>query len=741
MSKKTIKCLFSLLALIFLGTTTQQAWAQKEFKAYQLNINKTNEKIKVDGQLDDKIWQNLEKVGDFYQNFPFDTSYAISKTEVQMSFDEDFLYVAFTCYDNHNSQYIVQSLRRDFDGGANDFVTFYLDTFGDGTNGFTFGITPYGVLREALIFNGDNIDNTWDNKWVGAAKIHQGKWTAEMAIPFSTLRYKADNSNWKINFARIDQKRNEISSWVPVPRNFKVQTLSFTGDVLWAENPPKPGINVAVIPFITGQGTRNYLEEDKNRYSSGFGADAKIAISSSLNLDLTVNPDFSQVEVDQQVTNLSRFEIFFPERRQFFVENSDLFSRFGFSRIRPFFSRRIGIGRDTTTGQIVQNPILYGARLSGKVDKNWRIGLMNMQTARDESAGIEGQNYTVAAVQRQVFGRSNIGMIFVNRQTTSREGDAFSFNIPDFNRVLGIDYNLLSKNNRWAGKFFYHQVFTPNNQANQYAHASFLRYSTRNLEVFWNHEFVGENYTAEVGFVPRRNHWRLEPFMRYRFFPKKENSKINNQSIRLYADTFWDTEGQLNDQTLELGYEIEFTNTVNWRIDLNRTFIRLFSDFDPTNTDGVRLSTGSTFNTYSFSTRFSSDSRKFFSYAAQASYGSYFNGNLTNLNFNLNYRIQPIGNISIQTNYVQINLPEPYSSADFWLIGPRFEFAFTKSLFFNLFTQYNNQINNINLNARLQWRFQPVSDLFIVYSDNYFPEDLKVKNRALVLKLTYWLNI
>ncbi|NJL12026.1 MAG: carbohydrate binding family 9 domain-containing protein [Microscillaceae bacterium] len=713
---------------------------QDHFSAYQLSIHKANQRPEIDGFLEEEIWQKAEKAHSFYQNFPFDTSFALTKTEVQMAYDAQFLYLAFTCYDDLPGDYVVQSLRRDFEGGVNDFVTIYLDTFGDGTNGFSFGITPLGVVREALIFNGVDLDPTWDNRWISAARIQTGKWTAEMAIPFSTLRYKPNESNWKVNFARIDLKRNETSTWVPVPRNFRVTTLSFTGDIIWPEAPPKPGLNMALIPYVSGQATRNYLDGSPTDYRANLGGDAKIAVSASLNLDLTFNPDFSQVEVDQQVTNLDRFEIFFPERRQFFIENSDLFSRFGFSRIRPFFSRRIGIGRDTTTGQIVQNPIIYGARLSGKVNKNWRIGMLNMQTARDPEAGIEGQNYTVAAVQRQVFGRSNIGAIFVNRQRTSSGTQDFNLGIADFNRVIGLDYNLLSKDNRWNGKFFYHQVLTPEQHRQQYAHASFLRYSTRKLEVMWNHEYVGRNYEAETGFVPRRNHWRLEPFLRYSFFPRRPKSPINNHGPQLYTNLYWDTQGQLTDRSVELGYEINFASTASAGAYLNQNFVRLFSDFDPTNTDGLPLLSGTTYENFRFATFYQSNNRARFTYFGQINLGSYFNGNILGLTTILTYRIQPFGSVSLRIDHNEIRLPEPYADATFWLIGPRFDFAFTRSLFFSLFTQYNNQVNNINVNARLQWRFQPVSDLFVVYSDNYFPENLKVKNRALVVKITYWFN-
>ncbi|MGD1841818.1 MAG: DUF5916 domain-containing protein [Thermonemataceae bacterium] len=732
-----------LLCVILLIGVLHNGYAQSFDRAnYQLSVKKTSQKLTLDGQLNEDFWQEAAVAKDFFQNFPFDTSAAIAQTEVRMAFDDQNIYIAATCYGQSPDEYVVASLRRDFDAGISDFFIAYIDTFQDGTNGFSFGVHPLGGKREGLLADGGNrgVDTDWDNRWFSKVYNTNEFWQVEMIIPLSSIRYKQGATKWYINFARADRHLNETSTWVPVPRNFGVASLGFTGAINFAEPLPKPKTNISLIPYLTGNYSRDFVTEGAaDEYGWNVGGDAKIAVTSSLNLDLTFNPDFSQVEVDEQVTNLDRFEIFFPERRQFFLENADLFSRFGFTRIRPFFSRRIGISTDTVTGLIVQNPIIYGARLSGKVNRNWRVGLLNMQTDADRARGILGSNYTVAAVQRQVFKRSNIAGIFVNRQVTSDSLNDFTLNTNDYNRIVGLDYNLLSEDNKWNGKFFYHQMLSPEAKPDQYAHASFLRYSVPRWEIVWNHEYVGENYDPEVGFVPRRNHWRLEPSITHTIFPS--NQVINRHRIGFYSNLYWDTEGTLTDQFLEASYRINFMNTSFFGIWFNTTFTKLFSDFDPTNTDGEVLLSGTEYNNEGLYIFYESDNRKLFTYSIGGGFESYFNGDRTSLEASVGYRFQPYGSITINAEYNRIELPTPYNSADFVLIGPQLDVSFTRTLYWTTFLQYNNQIENINLNTRLQWRFQPVSDIFIVYTDNYFPEQLQPKNRSLVVKMTYWLNL
>jgi hypothetical protein len=731
----------ALLLILLFTCVAADAQLADMSKAYTINSRKTALPVTIDGNIDEDIWKAVEPAKDFWMVFPYDSSAAKTKTEVFTCYDENNLYFAAVCYDEFpDKPYVVTSLKRDY-SGVSDFLGIYVDPFGDGTNGFEFGVNPLGVQREGLISYGSDWSFDWDNKWYSQVKRYADRWVVEIAIPFKILRFKQGAAAWKINFGRVDLKRNEKSSWVPVPRIFALRSLAFTGSLVFSEPLEVSGNKLAVIPYVTGGVSKDKVENTPIKYSGNVGVDAKVAITSSLNLDLTVNPDFSQVEVDQQVTNLSRFELFFPEKRQFFIENSDLFSRFGFTQIRPFFSRRIGVGRDPYTGQFKQNTIYGGARLSGRINKNWRVGAMSMQTARDNSINLPGANYSVAAVQRQVFSRSNIAAIFVNEQLMDDSTGAFRFDPSKYNRVAGLDYNLASKDNKWSGKFFYHQSLQPNQPKDAYTHASYLAYDTRKFNFMWNHEFVGENYRAQVGYVPRRNYWRLEPGIGYNIYPKR-NKHVNYYEFYLYASLYMDHKFE---RTLDLSnrfiFNTFFQNTSYINVVVDRSYLYLFSPFDPTNTDGLELPAGTSYTYYNGGVEYHSDTRQKFTYWAGFTYGQYFNGQIYSVGGSMGYRFQPYGTVSISTDYYRIALPKPYATTDILLVGPRFDLSFSKTMFLTAFFQYNNQIKNLNSNIRFQWRFRPVSDLFIVYGDNYFSDNLHIKNRALVVKLTYWFNV
>src|SRR5688500_3768799 len=265
-----------------------------------------------------------------------------------------------------------------------------------------------------------------------------------MAVPFKSIRYKKGITKWGINFSRLDLKTTEKSSWTPVPRQFPSAALAYTGNLIWDKPPPVAGANVSIIPYMLGALTKDQENEIPTKSRADFGGDVKIALSSSMNLDLTLNPDFSQVEVDRQVTNLDRFELFFPERRQFFLENGDLFANFGYAANRPFFSRRIGLGV----------PIQFGGRLSGRINKDWRIGVMDIQTDRvdDDARFLPAQNFAVLALQRRVFARSNIGAIIINKESLAYSASDSAAGVNPYNRNVGLEYNLASSNNVWTGK-------------------------------------------------------------------------------------------------------------------------------------------------------------------------------------------------------------------------------------------------------------------------------------------------
>ncbi|MFT5771818.1 MAG: hypothetical protein ACI9UV_001667 [Algoriphagus sp.] len=724
------KITFTTLLLFIL---VSGAFAQKINADYRLNIKKASSSIIIDGALDEKAWEDADVATDFFMITPMDTSFAKVRTDVRMSYDEEHLYLIVVNYHAVEGPYMVESLRRDFSFGKNDNFLLFMDPFDDQTNGFSFGANAAGAQWDGIMSNGGSVDLSWDNKWTSKVTNYDDKWIFEAAIPFKSIRYKKGISEWGINFSRLDLKTTEKSGWAPVPRQFPSASLAYTGILAWDNPPPPAGANVSIIPYVLGGVAKDFENAGENVYRREIGMDAKIGLTSSLSLDLTVNPDFSQVEVDRQVTNLDRFELFFPERRQFFLENGDLFANFGYATIRPFFSRRIGLNV----------PIQYGARVSGRINKDWRIGAMTMQTAEVSENALPSQNFTVMSLQRQVGARSNIGAIFVNKQSLRYNPDATEDGKPiysEFNRNAGLEYNLASSNNLWTGKAMILQSFGPDNVGNGFVHAANLKYASGNLTWNWQHEYVSESYTAEVGYVPRRGYYKINPSGGYLFFPKSE--KILSHGPEFGSTFFWNKNGVKTDNTTFLAYNIRWRSQSKLMLWTAYDFVKLQRPFDPTNLGGEQLQTGSEHEWFAWGTEYTSKPQSVLTYAFSTRMGGYYeNGMRYNVTADLGYRFQPYVAIAMAANYNQIELREPWGTTRFWLVGPRIDVTMTNTLFLTTFIQYNEQIKNINLNTRFQWRFAPASDLFLVYTDNYLPEPFNVKNRSLVLKFTYWWNV
>jgi len=729
---------------ICLWIASSTCFGQADPRERVLSIGETSETIILDGQLTEPIWQDADRATEFWQYFPFDSSLAVSSTEVRMVYDEDQIYIAAILYDDLPGEYVTQSLRRDYRGPASDGFSIVIDPFLDKTNGFFFGINPFGVRREGLIANGgeqgSDLDLSWDNIWQGEVTQYEDRWVAEIAIPFNTLRFRAGAEEWGINFYRIDTKYNERAIWSRMPRQLNLFNLAFTGTLDWDKPLSKPGSTVSLIPYAAGGISRDYLENGDWNGRLDAGGDVKIAITPSLNLDLTINPDFSQVEVDVQQTNIDRFEIFFPERRQFFLENADLFASFGFQNARPFFSRRIGVAIDSTTGQNVQNRILLGARLSGKINKDWRIGLLNMQTARDLDIGQPSYNYTVAAVQRQVFGRSNISGIFVNKTNFDDQPvDVQNPSDGSSSHLIGLDYNLASADGKWTGKAYYHQTFDSDNEEDPFSHGASLNYNTLRFFAGWEHQIVGRGFDAEVGFVPRQDFQRANPTIGFNIFPQSD--WINRHQFSLSNNWIWNDQWGITDYNFALNYSLDFQSSAGFSAGLLSNYVKLFAPFNPTGNPEQLFQPGDDFVQTGFLLAYNTDLRKAFFGRIQLISGGFFNGNLRQLSGEINYRYRQYATLALNYTINRIDLEEGFDDAVLYLVGPRVDLTLTRNLFFTTFVQYNSQFNNVNINSRLQWRFRPVSDLFIVYTDNYFPESFRPKNRALVFKATYWLNL
>ncbi len=727
-----------------------------EYIGPEIHIKKTNQKIILDGVLDEGAWNIDNTQSPFWQYFPLDSVSANGQTEIYMTYDDQHLYVAVKCYSS-GSDFITPSLRRDYSFRGNDNISILFDTYSDATNAFLFGLNPYGVRREALISNGGrgfrDFSGSWDNKWRGNSKSYEDYWVGEFAIPFKTIRYKEGAMEWRFNAYRNDTQLSEYSTWSNIPRNRIVMDLTYMGKIIWDEPLKKPGTNFAVIPYVSGASARDFEGEPNGKPSSDFavGGDAKIGVTAGLNLDLTVNPDFSQVEVDRQVTNLDRFEIFFPERRQFFLENADLFGSFGHPRVNPFFSRRIGVAQDTATGQNIQNTILFGSRLSGKINDRARVGLLNMQTAKQVGNDLPGINYTVAALEKTVFSRSQIVGIFVNQQSINPSN--FSGELPAYNRVGGLEYRLATADNRWSGKLSYQRSFTADNSSGNAQYFS-LNYEVPQFRVALDQYIVSEDFDAKVGFVQRQDILYLNPEGFINFFAS-EKSKVNRHRIGFNSRIFYKLGEDDNEVIRDFGlwewegrlfYEARFKNTTSIEARLQYKDVTLLGDFDPTRVqeETVFLAAGERFKYTSMELSYRSDVRKAFSYRVNANFGQFFNGSILGLRGRFNYRFQPFGQFGLEYGYNRIVLDDPFKPANLWLVGPRFDLTFTKSLFLTTLVQYNSQLDNMNINARFQWRYAPVSDFFLVYTDNYLTnpwDQFGARNRSIVAKVTYWLNL
>jgi hypothetical protein len=706
--------------------------AQKKNSQFQFHIQKTTGPINVDGSDDDPAWQRTEIATNFFMVLPMDTSKASVKTDIKMAYDDRNIYIIAICWLPEKGQpYMVESLRRDFTFGRNDNFIFFLDTYNDLTNGYTFGANAAGAQWDGTLYEGGKADLNWDNKWISVVKNYEDKWIFEAAIPFKTIRYKKGIREWGVNFSRLDITAAEKSAWAPVPRQFPTASLAYTGELIWDQPPPPTGLNFSLIPYALAGVSKNYDAKTEPVYKKEIGADAKIALTSALNLDLTVNPDYSQVEVDKQVTNLDRFELFFPEKRQFFLENNDLFGNFGFANIRPFFSRRIGLNV----------PISFGARLSGNIDKNWRIGVMDMQTKRQDSVALPAQNFSVVAVQRKIFTRSNIRLLFVNKQSLDYEPgkDSTQPQYSLYNRNIGAEYNLASANNQWTGKLMFLKSFSPGVSDNTLTHAANLQFNNRHWLLLWQHQYVGKNYSAEVGYVPRTNYISLNPTAAYLFFPK--HGIVLSHGPKYIGTYYYNTSFKKTDYENILLYIFNLRDQSIFDVWVGNDWVQLLQPFDPTNTNKDSLAAGSVHQWKAFGVEFFSKPQKLFTYNISTRFGGYYaEGNRYNVNVDLGYRIQPYAGITLSTAYNDIQLPQPWGRTIFWLIGPRIDITFTNKLFLTTFIQYNDQQKNINLNARFQWRYRPASDLFLVYTDNYYSYPLFVRNRAFVLKFTYWWN-
>jgi hypothetical protein len=730
-----------LFLSIIIGINPLSSSAQ-ELEKRSVFVKKISDKIQLDGILDEVIWDQAEIATDFWQMFPTDSLRSTNSTTVKLLYDDTHIYIGAKAI-GIGADFMVSSLKRDFSARSNDNVTFLFDTFRDGQNAFLFGVNAYGVQREGLIsdrgvaISGFNL--TWDIKWLAESTINGDSFTIEIAIPLNSIKYPEGSQRWGFQSYRFDMQSNERSSWSPVPQNQIPVNLGFLGELVFEKPLSKNKTPLYLIPY-TNILSSNDFSANPTSNSITLGGDLKIAVGNGLNLDVTLNPDFSNVEVDNIITNLTRFEISLPEKRQFFIDNGDLFGNFGGSREAiPFFSRRIGIAKDPD-GNTIQNNILGGIRLSGKLDENWRIGFLSIQNQEDLNNQITSNNNAMFALQRKIFNQSQIGAFIVNRESV--KDYEFLKDEDRYNRVIGLDYNLNSANNRWTGKFYTHKSFQPDDNEGNLSSGGSIAYNTRIWQFSSKLIYVDQDFRSDLGFIPRSGIIKTGISGGRTFYPKK--GKINSHSIQL-SDYSWyqkSLDYQKTDHNRRLEYTMELKKQDQLAFTIRDQYIFLSSAFDPTRSEnGIPLPSDEGYNFNEWSLEYQSNVARLFNFSSEVSYGSFFNGTRFSVKGTTQFRVQPKLAMSLLWDYNQIRLPNPYPSANIILVSPKIELTLNKKLFWSTLVQYSNQTENLGINSRLQWRFAPLSDLFLVYNDNYYTREFGPVYRSINLKLTYWLSL
>ena len=445
-----------LLILLFIITNLNSQQNKLDY-----NVKFSSNEIRIDGVADENSWKSADKMYANWQHFPNETDEFNNPTEVKILFDNQNIYLLCKSF-SKTKDYVVPSLKWDFSGAASDKVNFLFDTFSDGNNAYMFGSNMLGVKSDILVSNGgvgssrSDLNSTWNGNFDVDGKVYDGYYLIEMKIPLSTFNYPENSKSWRFNFFRFDTEENQRTTWALIPQEFKDYNLAFMGKIIFERPLNKSKGKTWLIPFANAF-TEKDFSENISKKKIKYGLDIRIPIKSELNLDVTFNSDFSQAEIDDEIVNFTRFEFKMPEKRQFFVENNDIYTNFGEDlMMNPFFSRRIGLARNKQ-GDLIENNILTGIRVSGKINNNLKLGFLNMLTDKDLNNYIPMNLNSVISLHQRVFKRSLVKFLFVNRQNTQ---DYEFVNYEDkFNRVAGMEYDLMTEKNKWNGRAYFYKSY------------------------------------------------------------------------------------------------------------------------------------------------------------------------------------------------------------------------------------------------------------------------------------------
>ncbi len=695
---------------------------------------RTTGTIVIDGVFDEPVWAQAAPAAGFVQAEPAEGQPATEDTEVRVAFDADNLYIAVHCKDTDPSAIVVNDIHKDFTSRDQDLFEVLLDTFADRRNGFVFVTNAEGAKSDTQIANeGRDVNPNWDAVWWVHARRTSDGWAAEFRIPFKTLRYQpGEGRSWGINFGRRVRRKNEVSYWSPISRAFTIYRASVDGNLVGLPA-LTTGRNLRIKPFLVGGVVRG---DGERRFDGDFsaGVDVKAGLTPSLTLDLTVNPDFAQAEADEQQVNLTQFSLFFPEKREFFLENSGIFY-FGdiprnqrqASRFRPpeedlllFFSRRIGLN---SSGE--QEPLYGGARLTGRAGR-FGLGAMTMQSKPLE--GERGSNYTVARVRRDLFASSDIGAILLSRDTAGSAGD--------FNRVAGVDANFrffrsLSLNG------FAARSDTPGVTGNQDAAKAGIGWEDSRKRLQTSIMKIGDGFRDDIGFVRRIGVTRQ--FYDAAWFLQRDSWRAHG--IRQFephgrAFLYRNPAGELVTKNVHVGAQITWNNGafVEYAYEPRQEAIaRPFTIYP-----GVDIPIGS----YAWNQHLlvvESDHSKALSGSVRATLGDFWSGTQQTAQVSVLYRPNHrlVFDLGLQRSDIDLSLPQ--ASFTTTLASLRSGYSFSRSMFLDALVQYRTDVEQFSANVRFNLIHRPLSDFFVVYNESQFTEGELTAGRGIIVKYTQML--
>jgi len=678
-------------------------------------VTRITSEITVDGLLSEPAWGSAPTIGDLIQREPSPGTAPSEKTEVTLLYDANQLYIGVLCYDSQPQDVIGTEMARDGALANDDRLEVLLDTYRDRRNAFYFATNPAGALVDGLIVENRNLNLEWDTIWVVRTRRTEQGWSAEFAIPFKSLGFPAGRSVWGFNVARNIQRKLEENRWSGARLSVNLRQISEAGEITGLEDASQ-GLGLDVRPFVAGSWL--HRSADGNDIVNGKpGLDAAYNFTSSLKLSLTANTDFGETEADARQINLTRFALFFPEKRTFFLENAGIFDfsntgRQSFanrgSEIMPFFSRRIGL----LDGQEV--PIDAGIKLTGKIGRT-DIGVLDVRTR--DSAAAPGKNFFVGRVKQNMLEQSYVGAIYVDGNPGA----------PAYSRTLGADIHLATAQIFGRQQTLLFDAFgarTRNQGVSERdgAYGFSAEYPNDLVQgEFWWRE-TQENFRPELGFAPRTNIRQQRIRGAYRPRPRDflgVRQMTHNMSLTRFSRLDF---GQTESWGLFIvPFNWQFNSGDRIQVDTNIDFERLFEDFEISETPSVVLPAGGEYRTSRYRVQLQSAPKRRLEAQLSWQFGEYWSGRVNIIETLLRYKLPPRLVLSFSTNQTFARLAEGSFVARVmtWQVN----FSASPFLSFSNLIQFDNDSRNLSWQSRMRWILKPGNDLFIVFSQGWIQDE------------------